>query len=105
MGWYDWEKKLHRGDTIILEWGRYWYDENNIAYHGVAGGVPAIGLWGRGHGMPALLVLGQGEYPPAGRWLLQPGQRLHGCEGVAGVGGRHSTDGVASGCGGDGCDE
>ena len=55
--------------------------------------------------MPALLLLGEGEYPSAGPWLLQPGQRLHGCAGVAGVGGRHCPGSVATGCGRDGCVE
>ena len=99
----EWKKMV--GSTILLGWGRYLRDEINVAYHGVAGGVPAAGLWGRGHGMPALLLLREGEYPPAGRWLLQPGQRLHGCAGVAGVGGRHCPGSVAAGCGRDGCDE
>ena len=98
-------KKLHRGYTILLGWGRYLRYENNVAYHGVAGGVLAAGLWCRGHGVPALLLFGEGEYPPAGQWLLQPGQRLHGCAGVAGVGGRYCPGSVAAGCGGDGCDE
>ncbi len=55
--------------------------------------------------MPALLLLREGEYPPVGRWLLQPGQRLHGCEGVAGVGGRHGSECVAAGRGTDVADE
>lgn len=103
--WGGWLRKKLRGGTILLGWGRYLRDENNVAYHGVAGGVPVAGLWGRGYGMPALLLFGEGEYPPAGRWLLQPGQRLHGCAGVAGVGGRYCPGSVAAGCGGDGCDE
>lgn len=88
-----------RGGTILLGWGRYLRDEINVAYHGVASGVLAAGLWGRGHGVPALLLLGEGEYPSAGRWLLRPGQRLHGCAGVAGVGGRHCSEGDAAGRG------
>jgi hypothetical protein len=83
-----WMRKKLWGGTILLGWERYLRDENNVAYHGVAGGVPVAGLWGRGHGVPALLLLGEGEYPSAGPWLLQQGQRLHGCEGVASVGGR-----------------
>lgn len=94
-----WVGKKLRGCTILLGWERYLRDENNVAYHGGAGGVPVAGLWGRGYGMPALLLLGEGEYPPAGRWLLQPGQRLHGCAGVAGVGGRHCSEGDSAGRG------
>lgn len=65
---YWWEIML--GDTILFGRMRYWSDEKAVAYHGVAGDVSAAGLWGWGHGMPALLLLGEGEYPPDRRWLL-----------------------------------